>query len=157
MAYESALRDQVTSAAEGFLAACVEGAYRGMPEAEMEAALTVTYSRVTFAAPEAGERLTCDFGIVFRAPDGASGRLAEDHVIVESKSLRGNAIADRALRGMGIRPERHCSKYCLGVGVTRPHLKSNALRPLLTRHFRSTGPTPGPATPLGGRAIPAVP
>ena len=57
------------------------------------------------SAPELGERLTCDFDLAFSAPDGTSGRLADGLVIVESKSPRGNAVADRALRALGARPE----------------------------------------------------
>ena len=74
----------------------------------------------------------------FRAPDGAGGRLASETVIVESKSLGGHALADRVLRELGARPVAICSKYCLGVGFTRPDVKSNRLRPLLRRHFEST-------------------
>ena len=53
--------------------------------------------------------------------------------IVESKSGRGDALADRALRELGQRPRPLCSKYCLGVALTRP-VTANLLRPLL-RHF----------------------
>jgi hypothetical protein len=90
-------------------------------------ALTVTYTRVTVAAP--GERVTCDFDLTFN--DAA--RLDPGMAIVESKSARGDALADRALRELGHRPQPLCSKYCLGVALTRP-VTANLLRPLL-RHF----------------------
>jgi hypothetical protein len=79
--------------------------------------------------------VTCDFELAFSAPDGTSGRLAADTLIVESKSAYGTATADRALRALGARPAGGCSKYCLGVGFTNPRVKSNGLRPLLRRHF----------------------
>jgi hypothetical protein len=75
--------------------------------------------------------------VTFTAPDGTSGRLAPDMAIVESKSRRGGAIAERELRALGARPEPACSKYCLGVGFTHPDVKSGDLRPLLSRHFQA--------------------
>jgi VTC domain len=90
--------------------------------------LTVAYTRVTLAAP--GERVTCDFDLTF---NGSEGRLDPGMAIVESKSARGNALADRVLRELGHRPQPLCSKYCLGVALTRP-VTANLLRPLL-RHF----------------------
>jgi VTC domain len=97
-------------------------------DAVLETALSVEYTRVTLAAP--GERLTCDFDLTF---NGSEGRLNRGMAIVESKSARGTALADRALRELGQRPQAACSKYCLGVALTRP-VAANLLRPLL-RHF----------------------
>ena len=90
--------------------------------------LTVAYTRVTLVAP--GERLTCDFDLSF---NDSERRLDPGMAIVESKSERGNAAADRVLRELGHRPRPLCSKYCLGVALTRP-VTDNLLRPLL-RHF----------------------
>lgn len=101
------------------------------PDGPLAPALTVTYTRVTLGA--AGERVTCDYDLTFSAPGGAGGRLDPGMAIVESKSTRGNAHADRELRELGHRPETACSKYCLGVALTRPVI-ANPLRPLL-RHF----------------------
>jgi VTC domain len=102
------------------------------PDGPLVPALAVTYSRVTLVA--AGERVTCDFDLRFEGPGGAAGRLDPGTAIVESKSARGNAAADRALRELGHRPEAGCSKYCLGVALTRA-VAGNPLRPLLRRHF----------------------
>jgi CotH kinase protein/VTC domain len=137
MAYDRARRDELSEPALSFLRDCLERSYGRGPDGELKPALAVAYTRVTFAAPALGERVTCDFDLAFSAPDGTSGRLAEDAVIVESKSPRGNAVADRALRRLGARPEGGCSKYVLGVGFTNPRVKSNRLRPLLRRHFRA--------------------
>jgi VTC domain len=101
------------------------------PGGALGPALTVAYTRVTLAAP--GERVTCDYDLTFSAPGGAAGRLDPGMAIVESKSARGRAHADRVLRELGHRPETACSKYCLGVALTRPVI-ANPLRPLL-RHF----------------------
>jgi hypothetical protein len=117
--------------------------------------LAVAFTRMTFAAPALGERLTCDFDLVFSGPDGTSGRLAHDRVIVESKSARGNPTADCALRALGVRSEDGCSKYCLGIGFTHPDAHDNRLRPLLRRHFR-TAPLASVALPVGPAAIHAA-
>ena len=138
MAYEREHRGEISRTALRFLHECVERSYGRMPGGSLEAALLVTYTRVTLAAPQLGERVTYDFDLAYRAPDGASGRLAPGLAIVETKSPHGGAAADRVLRELGVRPVGWCSKYCLGVGLTRPAVKSNPLRPLLRRHFELT-------------------
>ena len=137
LAYDRRHRDELTRPALEFLRDCLERCYGRGPDARLQPALTVAYTRVTLAAPSLGERLTCDFDLTFSAPGGAGGRLLADRAIVESKSARGDAIVDRALRALGARPEGSCSKYCLGVGFTNPEVHSNGLRPLLRRHFRA--------------------
>lgn len=115
---------ELSEAAMAFLCECLGRE----PDGALGPALTVAYTRVTLAAP--GERVTCDFDLTF---NGSEGRLDPGMAIVESKSARGNAVADRALRALGHRPQALCSKYCVGVALTRP-VTANLLRPLL-RHF----------------------
>jgi hypothetical protein len=149
MPYDGARPGELSEPALAFLRECLERSYGRAPDARLRPTLAVAYTRVTLVAPALGERLTCDFDLAFSAPGGASGRLAADRVIVESKSAHGNATADRALRALGARPEDGCSKYCLGVGFTNPHVNSNRMRPLLRRHFR--------AAPLAAVAVPFGP
>ena len=151
MDYDRTRPDELTEPALAFLRECLERSYGRAPDGKLRPALAVAYTRVTLAAPALGERLTCDFDLAFSAPDGASGRLAEDRVIVESKSARGNATADRVLRALGAHPEDGCSKYCLGVGFTNPDVNSNRMRPLLRRHFRAA-PIAAVALALGAAA-----
>jgi VTC domain-containing protein len=125
---------ELTEAAVTFLGECLDRAYGFAPRGSLRPSLAVSYTRVTLAAPQLGERVTCDFDLAFAGPDGASGRLDPGMAIVESKSDRCNALADRALRELGHRPQADCSKYCLGVALTRP-VAGNPLRPLLRRHF----------------------
>lgn len=155
MDYDVARRDELSGPALAFVGECVERTYGRRPDGELRPALAVAYTRITLVEPERGERLTCDFDLTFTAPDGTSGRLAEDAVIVESKSARGGALADRALRVLGARPEPVCSKYCIGVGFTHPQVKSNGLRPLLRRHFRAA-PVAAVALALGAGSTPAA-
>jgi hypothetical protein len=135
MPYDHARRDELSEPALAFLNDCVQRWYGRRPEPDLRPALAATYTRITLVAPQLGERLTCDYALSFHAPDGAGGRLAENTVVVESKSLRGGAIAERELLALGARPESVCSKYCLGIGITNPHVKTNDLRPLMRRHF----------------------
>lgn len=121
--------------ARGFLHRCLREEYGRLLEAPLAPALIVEYERTTFAAPERRERVTCDLGLRFRAPGGATGRIREGFAVVESKSLHGAGTADRVLRGLGARPVSECSKYCLGVGLTRPSARANRLKPLLRSRF----------------------
>lgn len=118
-----------------FLSERLREAYGREVPARLHAGLQMTFERLTLVSPELGERLTCDTRLRFWAPSGAHGALAGGYAIVESKSLRGGALADRELRGLGIRPVALCSKYCLGVAMTHAEVHSNALRPLLRRYF----------------------
>jgi hypothetical protein len=122
---------ELTDAALAFLDDCLDRAYGHAPDRGLRPALTVAYTRVTLASP--GERVTCDFDLTFAGPGGSAGRLDPGMAIVETKSARGDALADRALRALRHRPQAICSKYCVGVALTRP-VAANPLRPLL-RHF----------------------
>jgi hypothetical protein len=135
MDYERRRRGELSGDALAFLRACLAGAYGRPPDGRLRPALLVAYTRVTLAAVGLGERLTLDFGLAFAGPDGARGRLAPAEVVVESKSEHGGAAADHALRALGVRPAEGCSKYCLGVALTRDGVRANPLRPLLSRHF----------------------
>jgi hypothetical protein len=135
IACERELRDELSAPALAFLRETLEGAYGWAPSDELRPVLRVACTRVTLVAP--GERVTCDFGLRFHAPAGAGGRMAGDSIIVETKSARGRAAADRELLALGARPEPACSKYCLGVALTHPGVSSNWLRPLLRQHFEA--------------------
>jgi hypothetical protein len=107
----------------------VRGAYGHDVDGELRPVVAMRFHRTTLVAR--GERLTCDADLRF---DGGGG-LEPGHVIVESKSRDGRALADRALRAAGARPVEGCSKYLLAVGLARPWARGAAQRPLLRRHF----------------------
>ena len=127
------------SALEGSLLAFLHERVRDAcgrdPGDALDPVLRMRFERVTLVAPERGERLTCDVGLAFESPGGASARLVAGAVIVESKSRTGAALADATLRSLGARPVVGCSKYCLGVALTRPGVTTNPYRRLLRRHF----------------------
>lgn len=146
MDYASELREEVSPMARAYLGEALERSYGAVPGEELHASLEMADTRITFVGHALDERLTCDFDLGFVAPDGAGGRLVDDVVIVETKSVRGVTDVDRALWSLGARPVRGCSKYCLGVGFTRPGLKANRFRPLLRRYFEEAVAEPRAAT-----------
>lgn len=52
---------------------------------DLEATLTTAFDRVTLAAREQPERLTCDFGVCLIGPDGDAAPLHRDLILVETK------------------------------------------------------------------------
>ena len=122
-----------------FLRERLRDAYARELGAELAPTLSMSFTRITLVDPERSERLTCDLGLSFTAPDGSGGALAPDAAIVESKSRSGSATADRELRALGVRPIAGCSKYCVGVGLTYPRVKRNLSLPLLRRYFHAGG------------------
>ena len=143
MTYDPAL-DHMTAEAVSFLAASVQREYGQAPSEAMQPTLTMRFDRITLVAAELGERLTIDMGLSFRGPAGEVGHMLPGFAIVESKSASGRASIDGLLRRAGIRPERACSKYCLGIGLLRPEERVNAFRPLLRRHFDAEPDAPQP-------------
>jgi VTC domain len=126
-----------------FLQERLREAYARELAGALEPSLSVCFTRITLVDPERCERLTCDFQLSFRAPDGTTGALGGDAAIVESKSRLGATTADRALRALGARPISGCSKYCIGVGLTYPLVKRNSFLPLLRRYFDVGAHVPG--------------
>jgi len=131
MPYTEALHGSLSPEAIRFLHEHLLRAYARGPGDGLVRSLDMSFRRLTLASLERGERLTADFELAF----AGGGRLADGAVIVESKSPRGVALADHALRALGARPVEACSKYCLGIGMTRPELPANPFRRLLNRWF----------------------
>ena len=117
----------MTDAARDFAEEVLRDAY-ALELAPQRPVLSMSYRRMTLAARDTAERLTCDTDLRF--PGGA---LAPGHVIVESKSERGRGRADRVLRKLGAHPVS-CSKYCAGIGLTRD-VRANPFASLLRRYY----------------------
>lgn len=107
--------------------------------------LTTHYRRITLVAKGAPERVTCDFDLCMSGGEGATAKMREEYMLVEVKSGRGRSESDRLLWSMGARPASG-SKYCIGLSVLRPGMKSNAFRRQMRRYFDQPAPTPA-ATP----------
>ena len=138
MPYTDELHGSLSPDAIRFLEAHLLREYDRGPGEGLVRSLDMSFRRLTLADVERGERLTADFDLAFAAgSDSPGGHLADGAVIVESKSPRGAAVADRILRDLGARPVEACSKYCLGIGMTRPGLPANSFKRLLSRWFVS--------------------
>jgi hypothetical protein len=53
--------------------------------------------------------------------------------IVETKSARGNGIADAILRGLHLHPTGRCSKYCIAMAALGEVDRHNRFLPALRR------------------------
>lgn len=107
--------------------------------------LDSSYIRGTFVNPLDGERVTCDVELGY-----ANGRhhvQGPDLVVVETKSVDGRGVSDRALAALGIRPVS-MSKYCIGIALLNPQLPANKWSRLLEQRFGSSRHANGPRTHL---------
>lgn len=124
-------RDTLTRGALQFVAEVLGSEY-GVTPPELSQALTTNYSRATLVDLTDNARLTCDVELV--CSEGHMHRTGPDLVLVESKSSNGDAMVDRVLASMGLRP-LSLSKYCLGTAMLNPHLPANRWNRLLRRAF----------------------
>lgn len=95
-------------------------------------AIEMQYERVTLVAKEGGERMTIDTSLRFR------NAALERHVvggqfILETKSARGNGIADKILRSHHLHPTRQSSKYCMGMAALGTVDRHNHFMPELRK------------------------
>lgn len=118
-----------------FLAHCLRDHPELATVEPMRRSVEVAYRRTTLVMPEGHERLTVDVDLSYAGPEGEA-RLLPGFAIVESKSTRGLGTADRLLRSLGARP-LECSKYCVGVAVTRPDVAAHRFLRLQRRYFES--------------------
>lgn len=128
---------QVTSAARAFIETRLREAYGMTFSRPLVPSLRTHYERVTFASQIATERVTCDFNLQFSADVAPGAAMDPGYVLVEIKSERGRSDADQLLWRLGVRPSSG-SKYCVGLALLRPDLRSNPFRPV-TSFFRSLG------------------
>jgi hypothetical protein len=141
--YDRAAHGTIDAHARAFLDRCLLEEYGHVLGEELAPTLRTTYRRITLARLDGSERLTCDFHLgvnelPFDPWRNPAGMLAGDRVIVEHKSARDLGATRAALRALGAQPAS-CSKYCMGVALTRPHVAGNDFRALLRRHFVSGG------------------
>lgn len=129
----------VTPAADTFLKEYLSEAYGVKLTAPMVPSLRTFYRRVTFMAKNSAERVTCDLSLAFAAGDQQwQAQMADDYVLIEIKSARGRSASDQLLWRMGVRPAGG-SKYCLGLSLVRPELRSNPFHTIRKKYFVRNG------------------
>ena len=91
-----------------------------------------SFGRITLVDTTAGERLTIDSDIAFEMGNRKAG--VPELVIIEVKRDENSGSSDvlRQLKHQLVRPES-MSKYCLGVALLYPELKSNNFKQKLLK------------------------
>ena len=91
-----------------------------------------SFERITLVDMHAGERLTIDTEIAFEMIDRKAG--IPELVIIEVKRDENSGVSDvlRLLKHQLVRPES-MSKYCLGVALLYPEMKSNNFKQKLLK------------------------
>jgi hypothetical protein len=86
------------------------------PPADLAPSLHTSFRRITLAASESTERLTCDIDVRLSSPEGKTSTLAGSLVLVETKTERGEGRANQALAEIGV-DEISLSKYRVGMSL----------------------------------------
>jgi hypothetical protein len=99
---------------------------------EYEPKLWNSFARITLVDMNAGERLTIDTDIAFEMADRIAG--IPELVIIEVKRDENSGLSEvlRQLKHQLVRPES-MSKYCLGVALLYPEVKSNNFKQKLLK------------------------
>jgi len=97
-----------------------------------ESKLWNSFGRITLVDTAAGERLTIDTDIAFDMGDRRAG--IPELVIIEVKRDENSGVSEvlRQLKHQLVRPES-MSKYCLGVALLYPEMKSNNFKQKLLK------------------------
>lgn len=98
----------------------------------LQPVIEMEYERVTLVAKEGGERMTIDTSLHFRN-DAVERQVAGGQFILETKSARGNGIADKILRTHHLHPTKQCSKYCMGMAALGTVERHNRFLPALKK------------------------
>ncbi len=125
-------RNPMNDAARTFIEENYRAIYAEAFGKTLHPVIAMRYERITLVAREGGERLTIDIGLRFEANDVVRD-VGPEMFIIETKSARGNGIADRILRNDHLHPTRSCSKYCIGMASTGLVSRQNRFLPALRR------------------------
>lgn len=112
-----------------YIEQCHQELYQRNFARQLQPSLSMSYRRVTLVAREGSERMTIDSDFCFQH-ELQQCTLPPDIFILETKSSNGHGISDRILRQFHQHPSNRCSKYCMGLIMTR--------QVTLYNNFRST-------------------
>lgn len=115
-----------------FIDRCHSDLYGVALDRHLSPVIDIQYERITLVAKEGGERMTIDTRIDFFAGDRARA-VSPEVFIVETKSAKGNGIADAILRSLHLHPTSRCSKYCIGMAALGQVDHANRFLPALKR------------------------
>lgn len=100
---------------------------------QMAPALHVSYRRFTLVSVSGRERITVDLNLGFETPSGKHALIGDDFIIIETKTVDGRGKSDRALKREHIRSAAGCSKYCVGMALTREVPTYNKFRSIVRK------------------------
>ncbi|WP_415184403.1 polyphosphate polymerase domain-containing protein [Phaeovulum sp.] len=123
---------QLDRACIDFIETCHHDLYGEPFGLALRPVIAMKYKRITLVAKEGGERMTIDTRLGFENDD-KSCDVPTDMFIIETKSARGNGIADKILRGLHLHPTDRCSKYCIGMAALGRVQRHNHFLPALRR------------------------
>jgi hypothetical protein len=118
--------------AQDFVDACYRAQYGQGFDLSLEPAVAMEYRRITLVAKAGGERMTIDTDLTF-GTDRSTPLSAPGMFIVETKSARGNGIADAIMRRLQLHPTGRCSKYCVAMAALGEVARHNQFLPALRR------------------------
>jgi hypothetical protein len=124
--------DRIDAGAMAFVDDCHRALYDVPLGRPLAPVIGMDYERITLVARAGGERMTIDTSLRFDTAD-THREVRPDMFIVETKSPRGNGLADAILRGLHLHPTAACSKYCIGMAACGLVARSNRFRPTLRR------------------------
>ncbi len=128
--YSTEHREVVTEEAYLFIKKFFQESYGKSFDYELRPELNVINDRITLVAKNGSERLTIDMNMIFKNHQ-SEYKASENFVIIETKTPNAYGLCDRILRKHHIRPQRYCSKYCLGVALLHLSEKEALFRSVL--------------------------
>lgn len=123
---------QLDQSCADFIQTCYRDLYQEDFSQPLLPVIEMQYERITLVAKQGGERMTIDTGMDFKA-DSAQKTVSDEFFIIETKSARGNGIADKILRSLHLHPTARCSKYCIGMAALGLVDRRNRFLPAMRR------------------------
>ncbi|MAM71517.1 MAG: vacuolar transporter [Gammaproteobacteria bacterium] len=108
--------DNLDESSKNFIKQSYYEVYAQHLDLELQPSIQVSFNRTTLAGIKAHERITVDSHIQFSSA-GEVFQVDPDLVIIETKSLSRNGLAEKILRRLHQHPVPACSKYCIGMAV----------------------------------------
>ncbi len=115
-----------------FVDECHRNAYGTPFEKKIAPVLMSQYERITLVAKDGGERLTIDTHLRLSGA-GRHREVDPDICIIETKSARGNGVADKIFRALHVQPTGRVSKFCIGMVATGQVRVRNGFLPALRK------------------------
>jgi hypothetical protein len=146
---------ELDQACYDFIDACHRATYETPFSKKIAPVLTTEYDRITLVARDGGERLTIDTNLRISG-SGRHRRVDPDICIIETKSARGNGVADKIFRALHAQPTKRVSKFCIGMVATGQVHVRNGFLPALRKLGLADLVFPMPAPPLDQEQVVAL-